>query len=240
MNSLSRNYLVIGSEGGLGKSVTAAMEAANYAYTGLDLPEVDLRANGTLRPTVEAKWLASGPFDGLVFAAGMFPAMLATETSEDQFDELMIVNARSALIAATTIARLAAAEDRPCSIVFISSTAADRARLGTTAYAASKAALQAIVRGIALENTPRGLRINAVAPGFVDGSSPLNAVPEDYIAALSATSLHGRVAVPQDITPAVMWLLSEEAHWVTGQTLVVDGGTSLGSPTAPTWLSQAV
>ena len=89
MNSLSRNYLVIGSEGGLGKSVTAAMEAANYAYTGLDLPEIDFRVKGTLRPAVEAKWLASGPFDGLVFAAGMFPAMLAAETSEDQFDELI-------------------------------------------------------------------------------------------------------------------------------------------------------
>lgn len=240
MNNMSRNYLVIGSGGGLGRSVIASLEAANFAYSGLDLPEVDLRVSGTLRPAIEDKWLTSGPFDGLVFAAGMFPAMLATETSEDQFDELMVVNARSALIATTTIARMAAAERRPCSIVVISSTAAERARLGTTAYAASKAALQAIVRGVALENAPKGLRINAVAPGFVDGSSPLNEVPEDYIAALRASSPQGRVAVPQDITPAVMWLLSDEAHWVTGQTLVVDGGSSVGSSTAPSWLRQRV
>ncbi|SCZ56851.1 NAD(P)-dependent dehydrogenase, short-chain alcohol dehydrogenase family [Arthrobacter sp. UNCCL28] len=236
MKDLSRKYLVIGSEGGLGNSVTAAMETSKHSFTGLDLPEVDLKVNGTLRPMIETKWLESGPFDGLVFAAGMFPAILADETSEDQFDELMVVNARSALIAITTMARLTVADSRQCSVVVISSTAAARARTGTTAYAASKAALEAIVRGVALENCSRGFRVNAVAPGFVDGSSPLNAVPRDYVAALSTASPHGRVAIPQDITPAIMWLLSAESHWVTGQTLVVDGGTSLGSQNAPNWL----
>ena len=230
-------YLVIGSNGGLGRAVIAAMEERRYAYTGLDLPEVDLRRKGTLRQVVVEKWDNSGPFDGMVFAAGIFPAILASETSEDRFDDVMAVNARAALIASATLIELAATEQRPCSIVVISSTAAERARLGTTAYAASKAALHAIVRGIALENSANNIRINAVAPGFVAGSSPINAVPADYVAALSSTSPHGRVAIPEDIVPAVMWLLSDEAHWVTGQTLAVDGGTSLGSPTAPNWLT---
>lgn len=92
-----------------------------------------------------------------------------------------------------------------------------------------------MVRGLALETAPLGVRCNAVAPGFVDVASPLNPVPREYVAAVSAASPQGRVARAVDIAPAITWLLSDEAAWITGQSIPVDGGDSIGSATA-NWL----
>ncbi|MCL3816960.1 SDR family NAD(P)-dependent oxidoreductase [Aeromicrobium wangtongii] len=233
-----RSFLVVGSDGGLGTAVTAALRAEGHQVTGLDRPMVDLTERGVVAQHVEALWNAEGPFDGLVHAAGLFPAAVALETSEEMFDRLMAVNARSAMIASATVARLSIADGRPASIVVVSSGAALRPQVGTMAYAASKAALQAIVRGLALETGPSGIRVNAVAPGFFDVGSRINPVPDEYVSALAASAPQRRVATPEDIVPSIMWLLSDASHWMNGQALTVDGGASLGSIDRPTWLTR--
>lgn len=234
----NRSFLVMGANGGLGTAVTAALQDEGHRVTGLDRPTVDLTERGVVAQQVETLWNEEGPFDGLVHAAGLFPAAAALETSEELFDQLMAVNARSALIAAATVARLAIAAQRPASIVVVSSGAALRPQLGTVAYAASKAALQAVVRGLALETGPSGIRVNAVAPGFIDVGSNINPVPDEYVSALAASAPQRRVATPEDIVPSIMWLLSDASQWMNGQALTVDGGASLGSIDRPTWLTR--
>jgi 3-oxoacyl-[acyl-carrier protein] reductase len=234
----ARCYLVLGARGALGTAVGAALRHDGHRVVELDRPEIDLDVRGVLAERVEALWHEAGPFDGLVHAAGLFPAAAALDTSEEMFDRLLAVNARSALVAASTVARLCLADDRPASMVVVSSGAAARPQLGTLAYAASKAALEAVVRGLALELGPSGIRVNAVAPGFIDVRSDVNPIPREYVDALAANAPQGRVATVDDIVPSIMWLLSDGSHWLNGQALTTDGGASLGGVNRPTWLTR--
>ncbi|MGY2066522.1 SDR family NAD(P)-dependent oxidoreductase [Blastococcus sp. SYSU DS0619] len=232
-------YLVLGADGGIGSRVCEALRGDGHRVTGLDRPAIDLTRRGELAAVMDRLWREQGPFDGLVHSAGLFPAARAVDTSEEMFDEVLAVNARSALVAGASLARLAIASGRTASVVVVSSGAALRPQNGTVAYAASKAALEAVVRGLALETGPSGIRVNAVAPGFVDVHSTLNPVPDHYRAALAASSPQRRLAVPDDIVPSILWLLSPASSWINGQSLGVDGGASLGAPDRPSWLATS-
>jgi 3-oxoacyl-[acyl-carrier protein] reductase len=236
MSGVPARTLLLGADGGIGRAVHDRLEALGSSVTGAGPDDVDLARPGVVAPFVQSAWTDAGGFDALVHCAGLYPAYPALDTSEDVFDRLIAVNTRSALLAGAEFARLCASNGRSGAMVFVSSSAAHRARPGTTAYAASKAALDAVVRGLALEIVPLGVRCNAVAPGFVDVGSTLNPVPSTYVAAVSAASPQGRVACASDIAPAITWLLSDEAAWITGQSIPVDGGDSIRSATTANWL----
>jgi NAD(P)-dependent dehydrogenase (short-subunit alcohol dehydrogenase family) len=87
-------------------------------------------------------------------------------------------------------------------------------------------------RASALELGPLGIRVNAVAPGFVTVDSEANPVTEEYAAAVSPNPL-GRRGRPDDIANAVLWLCSDAAEWITGEVLRVDGGASTGAMNLP-------
>ncbi|MFT9474641.1 SDR family NAD(P)-dependent oxidoreductase [Streptomyces sp. Mo3] len=235
MSGVPARTLLLGADGGIGRAVRDRLEALGSSVTGAGRDDIDLARSGVIAPFVRTAWTDAGGFDALVHCAGLYPAHPALDTGEDVFNRLIAVNTRSALLAGAEFARLCAADGHGGAMVFVSSGAARRARPGTTAYAASKAALEAVVRGLALETAPLGVRCNAVAPGFVDVASTLNPVPREYVAAVSAASPQGRVARAVDIAPVITWLLSDEAAWITGQSIPVDGGDSIGSATA-NWL----
>lgn len=244
-----RRILLIGSGGGIGSAARCALVAAgaevvcvDQPAAGADLPSkgpflpVDLNKPGSVRFAVESAWRRHGPIDVLIHAAGLFPARRAVDTEEELLDMVLRVNTGSPLFAATALARLCEQHERSASVVFVSSAGAERSRPGTTVYAASKAALNAVVRGLALEFGPLGVRVNAVAPGFVDVASKLNPVPDGYIRAVRAATPLGRTADANDIVPSLLWLSHEASAWVTGHVLRADGGAGLGSPDAPSWL----
>ncbi|WP_223838740.1 SDR family NAD(P)-dependent oxidoreductase [Saccharopolyspora pogona] len=232
-----RSALVMGSQGGIGRAVTSRLEAADWSVTGVDLPELDLAERDVVATYVARLWAERGGFDALVHAAGVFPAAPVAASDEDLFDRVMAVNTRSALSAGAQFVRNCLGEGRPGTLVFVSSGAAARARPGTAVYAASKAALDALVRGFALEHGRDGIRCCAVAPGFVDVASAINPVPRSYVEEVRTASVQGRIGRPDDIAAVIAWLLSEDASWVNGRTVPVDGGDGIGSVTAPTWLS---
>jgi len=236
-NFTGKTYLVIGGDGGLGGPTVSALEAGGATVHQMNRDRVDLRSRDVLARAITAAWQLDGPFDGLVHAAGLFPAHAVLDATESMFDEVLTVNARSALIATVSIAQLAVQANRECQIVLISSGAGTRPRVGTVTYAASKAAVDAIVRGTALELGASRIRVNAVAPGFVQVSSQINPIPNHYISELAAASFQGRVAVAEDVVPLVLWLLSSASAWVTGQTIAIDGGSSLGTVAGPSWLA---
>ncbi|WP_065968422.1 SDR family NAD(P)-dependent oxidoreductase [Streptomyces sparsogenes] len=232
----SKTALLLGAGGGLGRAVHARLREDGWAVIATDVAELDLSKPGVVASFIKDSWEANAGFDALVHCAGLYPAHRVVDTTEEIFDRVMNVNTRSALISGAEYARLCGSHRRSGSMVFVSSGAARRARPGTTAYAASKAALEAVVRGLALETAALGLRCNAVAPGFVDVGSELSPVPPAYIEQMAAASPQGRVAQAADIVPVIAWLLGDEAAWVNGQSIPVDGGDSIGTRNAPNWL----
>lgn len=141
------------------------------------------------------------------------------------FDWTMNANARPLLLGARRAAELM---DAGGSIVAMSSNGAERVLPGYAVVGASKAAIESLVRYLAVELGPRGIRTNAVSPGVVD-TEALRHFPmrDEMLETARARSPLGRLVTPEDVARVVMWLVSEDAAMVNGQTIVVDGGESL-------------
>src|SRR5581483_11359154 len=149
----------------------------------------------------------------------------ALETEDRHFDWTMSANAR----ALVSLVRAAApGMSAGASVVAVSSLGAQRVLENYALVGASKAALESLVRYLAVELAPRGIRVNAVSGGLVD-TDALSFFPdrEQMIASNLARTPAGRMVTPRDIANAVCFLCSPEAEMVRGQTLVVDGGFSL-------------
>ncbi|WP_231445983.1 SDR family NAD(P)-dependent oxidoreductase [Brevibacterium zhoupengii] len=230
--------LLIGCVGGLGSATAGALRERGAQVVGLDRADLDLGLEHKVSKVIRETWQKLGPFDSLVHAAGIFPALPMLETSEDDFRRIMTINAGSAFAAASAFSRLCIDGHRSGNIVMVSSGAARRPRKGLAAYGASKAALESIVRSVALEMGPHGIRCNAVAPGFVDVKSTINPIPESYIDAIARSNLHRRVAKPADVIPAIVWLLTPESGWINGQSIPVDGGDSIGASSEASWTDE--
>jgi len=108
-------------------------------------------------------------------------------------------------------------------LVFVSSVVGETGNAGQSAYSASKAALLGLAKSLAREYVTRGITVNAVTPGFVDTDMTQALTPEQREAMLKAVPL-GRVATAREIATAVVYLASDEAAYVTGQVLRVNGG----------------
>jgi enoyl-[acyl-carrier protein] reductase III len=167
---------------------------------------------------------ALGRLDVLVHNAATGVIRPALETEDKHWDWTMNANARALL----QLARVAAPQMEPgASIVAISSLGAQRVLENYILVGTSKAALESLVRYLAVELAPRGIRVNAVSGGVVD-TGALEHFPnrEDMLAAGAANPV-GRLVDPGDIAGAVAFLCSPDAAMVCGQTIVVDGGFSL-------------
>jgi len=129
------------------------------------------------------------------------------------------------VIHCTRAAATAMRKNRDGRIVNISSIAAHgTAAAGTTWYAPTKAAVESLTRRFALELGPEGIRVNAVAPGFILTDMVNAANRENVVKVMAAKAVLGRVGVPDDIADAVAFLVSDQARFITGQILTIDGG----------------
>lgn len=162
--------------------------------------------------------------DILVANAGISKAASIEDMTVGDFDKLFAVNVRAPYF---LVQQLLPAMCKGCSIVFVTSLAA-RASLGTiSAYAATKGALDTLVTHFAAALGPRGIRVNAVAPGVVETEmSNFTKTDAGRELALGMQALK-RVAQPEDIGGVVAFLASDEARWITGDTVRVDGGSKL-------------
>jgi 3-oxoacyl-[acyl-carrier protein] reductase len=251
---MSRHVLVTGAAGGLGHAIARAFGAAGDRVTGVDtregplsaaLAEIEAEHAAVTHPLVadlsteaageivDTAWDSFGPVDVLVNAAGIWPATPLLEMTSGIWDRVLAVNTRAPVLATVALARRAVAAGRPAAVVNLASGAAIRARPGAAHYATSKAALEMATRSCAVELGSAGIRVNAVSPGFVAGSSQeVNPITEEYAAAVSANPL-GRVGQPPDVASAVLFLASDQADWITGAILRVDGGSSAGNSRLP-------
>lgn len=238
-----RHVLVTGAAGGIGLAVAEAFAACGDTVSGVDArgPELDAAmarlgggafvadlADPGCAEVVDRAVERAGPVDVLVNAAGIYPATPLADMTAASWDRVQHVNVRAPVLLTVAVARAG----RPAAVVNISSGAATRARPGAAHYCTSKAALEMATKACAVELAAAGVRVNAVAPGFVEVDSPVNPVTPDYAAAVAQNPL-GRPGQAGEIAAAVLWLASADAAFVTGAVLRVDGGATAGTTALP-------
>ncbi len=158
-----------------------------------------------------------GRLDILVNNAGKFVPKPLADTTEADFDALMNLHAKGPYFAMQEAAKVMRDHGR---IVNISSAGTKLHYYGATAYLGGRGALEQFTQGIAQELAPRGITVNAVAPGFTD----TGVLTEAYKKMGIEASPFKRLGLPQDIADVVAFLVSEQAQWLTGQTIQAGGG----------------
>ena len=167
---------------------------------------------------------ALGGLDVLVNNAGVFPRVPFLEMKEADWDLVLDVNLKGSFFCAQAAARLMVQRGRPGAIVNIASQAVRGAVLGVH-YSASKGGVVAMTRAMALELAPHGIRVNAVAPGLTDTAQPRYGHDEAALAAMARAVPLGRMARPEDIADVIVFLASDDARFITGETIQANGGS---------------
>jgi len=169
-----------------------------------------------------------GPIDVLINNAGVFPRVPFLEMTESDWDYVLNVNLKGTCFCAQAVARAMVAAGRPGVVINLTSGAAFRSSPRGVHYVASKGGVLSMTRAMALELAPYRIRVNAIAPGLTDTAQPRYGSSEEELAQAARAIPLGRMARPEEIARAAVFLASEDAGFVTGQTLHVNGGSYFG------------
>lgn len=210
----------------------ALVAEVDAAGTGAVLAlEGDKRDESTCMRWVEETRARFGGIDGLVNGAGVLAGGAAHETTRTEWDRHMDINLRAPFL--MTRAAASSLIERRGAVVNISSVAGLRPYPNLAAYCVSKAALDQLTRCTALDLASHGVRVNAVNPGVVvtELHTVTNSVPDyaGFLERSKTTHPLGRVGQPEEVATLVLFLLSDEAGWITGGTYSIDGGRALAS-----------
>jgi enoyl-[acyl-carrier protein] reductase III len=238
------SVLVTGGSRGIGRAIALELARLGAARVAIGYLRSDAAAEATagelrdlgaepvlVRGNVSSQRVldqvgALGPLDVLVHNAATGVIRPALETEDRHWDWTMTANARALL----SLARVAAPRMPPgSSIVGISSLGSQRVLDNYTLVGTSKAALEALIRYLAVELAPQGIRANGVSGGVVDTGALEHFPNREEMLRFGAANPAGRLVRPEDIAAAVAFLCSPGAEMIRGQILVVDGGWSLGT-----------
>lgn len=187
----------------------------------------DVGDPASVEELAERAW-ALGPVDIVVNNAGVSPYYKRAElVSVAEFDEVVRVNLRGAYLVSVAMVRRMLAAGRGGSIINISSVAGIVPLERQGVYAATKAGVHQLTKVMALEWADRGVRVNAIAPGWVETDLVDELFASRHGERLLADIPMGRLAQPGDIAGAAVWLASDAAAYVTGSVVVIDGGRQL-------------
>ena len=246
-----KTFLVVGSTSGIGKATALALHergatvfihgpeqkphehiaelissSSRFHYIG-----GDLASDQELKGVVSAITNKVSGLDGLVYAAAVTSHIEWEKLSIQEWDRVLRINTSAFLLISQGCAPLL--RESKGSIVAISSTNAERVNHKNMAYDVSKAALNHLIRALALELKDDGVRVNGVAPGGVD-TPLLREWLVDYAGSqdkatqvLEESKSKGAVAKPESIADVILFVLSNQAHWITGDIITADFGASL-------------
>ena len=238
--------VVTGASKGIGASIAlhlaaeGAAVAVNYSSSreGADRVVNEITASGGKAIAVQANVSkqadihrlfaetkqAFGRVDILVNNAGVYEFSPIEEVTAEHFHKQFDLNVLGLLLATQEAVKHFGPDGG--SVINISSVAANAALPGAAVYSATKAAVDAVTRSLATELGPRNIRVNSINPGMVEteGATSAGIIHSDFRTQVEAGTPLGRIAQPQDIAPAVVFLATPEAAFITGQTLVISGG----------------
>jgi gluconate 5-dehydrogenase len=240
--------LVSGGSRGIGKAIAAGFSerGAHVIVTGRDARTLtdaakeiardrpvepivcDVASTGGIQRLVKQVMAEHGRIDTLVNVAGVNRRKPALDVTEDDFDFVTDINLKGAFLLSQAVGRHMVMR-RAGSQVNIASLNTDRPLRNVLPYAMSKAALGQMTRGLAMEWGSKGVRVNAIAPGFVLTDLTQKLWADETMAAWGRANIpQGRLGTPEELVGAAIFLASPAAAYVTGQILYVDGGFTAG------------
>ncbi len=232
--------LITGAGKGIGRGIALAFAREGYHVAISDIDEValnsvfkeitdlgvkavtikcDVSKKGEVDEMIKKVVADLGALDVLVNNAGIYPFVPFKDMTEEQWDKVMTVNLKSNFLCSQAASKVLPNGGR---IVSLSSVASLLGFAGLVHYCASKGGVSAMTRALALELADRKITVNAVAPGAIDtpGAASSDEQKKQTVMAIPLA----RMGQPEDIAGAVVFLASEQASYITGQTIVVDGG----------------
>jgi NAD(P)-dependent dehydrogenase (short-subunit alcohol dehydrogenase family) len=244
---MTRTVVVTGGARGIGAAIVAAFRAQGDAVVSLDLIAPDEPLDGVAYVAADVSDPASVAqafaqverVDVLVNNAGIARSGLVDRQPAQEFMDVIATNLTGAfLCCAQAVPRMG----EGASVISISSTVGPCVGLpGRGAYSAAKAGLVGLTRAWSVELAPRGIRANAVCPGWTRSALLQQAIDNGSVQLdwMLRRVPAARLGEPDEVAAAVRWLASDEAAYVTGQSLVLDGGWSVqGIDAAPDWLGD--
>lgn len=211
-----------------GRDTATLAETARAIGAGVRPMVCDVADAAAIRHLVDGVIQEFGVVDTLINVAGVNRRMLAEKLTEDDYDFIVDINLKGPALLSLAVGKHMLGRGQGNQIN-ITSLNCDRPLKGVMPYAVSKAGLEHMTRSLAMEWGPRGVRVNAIAPGFVltDLTKKLWSQPTMQQWGETNTPLK-RLGQPADMVGAAVFLASRASEWMTGQTLYVDGGFSAG------------
>jgi 3-oxoacyl-[acyl-carrier protein] reductase len=242
MELSDRVAIVTGSGRGIGRAIALKLADAGASVVVNDIDKIvekvareikskghnsraviaDISSAADVANLVEATINAYGNIDILVNNAGINRDQLLVRMSEEDWERVMAVDLKSVFLCTKAVLR-PMIKQRRGRIISISSIVGIMGNQGQANYAAAKAGIIGFTRSIAREVASRGITVNAIAPGFIDTEMTQRLSPAQRQELMSRIPL-GCLGSPEDVASAVCFLASEEARYITGQVLAVDGG----------------
>lgn len=237
---MSRVALVTGGTRGIGRAISIALRDAGYRVvanyggndeaarrfheeTGIPVYKFDVADFESCREAIARIEQEVGPIDILVNNAGITRDVTFHRMTPEQWNAVIRTNLDSMFNVTRQV--IEGMRERGFGrIINISSINGQKGQIGQTNYSAAKAGVLGFTKALALENAKKGITVNAIAPGYID-TEMVRAVPQDVLEKVILPQIPvGRLGTPEEIARCVVFLAADEAGWITGSTITVNGG----------------
>ena len=230
--------VVTGAGSGIGREITRLLleqgipvsawdlnpgDLAGHNSANLMVRTLDTRDKAALEKAAAETVERFGSIAGTAACAGIFRPKPFLEVTQQDWDDHFSINLRGVLFTCQSVLPYMRAKGKG-SIVLFSSTLARTARPTTAHYAATKGGVLGLMRVMSLETAKEGIRVNAVSPGIADTPMPNAVMPRDTVLSRAEGNPMGRIGTANDMAQAAIFLLSDDASYVTGQDFRVNGG----------------
>lgn len=232
--------VITGASKGIGLATAEAMVREGATVIGLarnyvegmsfDLRAADVSDKSSVEPIINDVLKQYGRIDVLVNNAGIAPLGTVEKTEESVWDKVFDINVKGIYLTSAAVIP-AMQRQKKGSIINMSSNYGIVGGLNCAAYCASKGAIVTLTKAMALDCAPYGIRVNCVCPGTIDTPlvrEPMKSMTKEQVEAIMASRYErhplGRIGLPEEVAPGVIYLASDESSFVTGSILAIDGG----------------